>query len=77
VDSRGCRPGFAPQLFYISSGSFVENFVDYFPERPEESSFLYLVNLNPILIRGITLYLSAPKPKADAHHFSPVLHFLM
>jgi len=40
---------------------FVENFVDYFLERPEESSILYLVNMNQILIGTATLYLSTLK----------------
>ena len=55
----------------------VEKFVDYFPESPEESSFLYLVNLNPILISDVTPYLSIRKPRVDAPSLSWALHFLM
>jgi hypothetical protein len=56
-------------------GISVEKFVEYLAERPEESSFLYLVNMNPILISGVTLYLSVNKPMVHwprlchAHHF--------
>jgi hypothetical protein len=55
----------------------VEKIVEYFPEHPEESSFLYLVNLNPILICDLTLYLSAWKPSGDVPHPSQPVHFLM
>jgi hypothetical protein len=55
----------------------VEKFVDYFPERPEESSFLYLVNLIPILIGQTTLYLSMGQREAYSASASPALHFLM
>jgi hypothetical protein len=55
----------------------VEKIVDYFSERPEESSFLYLVNLGRILIGNATLYLSIPNREPDSTLLSLSLHFLM
>ena len=58
-------------------GLSVDKFVEYFPERPEESSFLSLVNLIPILVGVVTLYLSITQRSANTRHHSWVLHFLM
>jgi len=55
----------------------VEKIVDYFPERPEESSFLYLVNLYLILLSNVTPYLSMSKSSINAVPLAPVLHLLM
>jgi hypothetical protein len=55
----------------------VEKFVDYFPERPEESSNLYLVNLIPVLISDATLYLSIDQRRANSSSSTPAPHFLM
>jgi hypothetical protein len=55
----------------------VEKFVDYFPERTEESSFLCVVNMNLILISSVNLYLSIDKQNGNQPLFQSAPQILM